>query len=144
MRFLVLEDEATTARKLQTELEPLGHSVSLVPNVSAAQVALQAESLDVAVLSARLLSEASYSLVDYIRITQPELRIILVKDTEREDASARASDWVLSPPVSPLEVVQVMEYLMDWGAQEIAPRDRRAFTYAGAPRPSAGTRYWLN
>lgn len=144
MRFLVLEDDLPTARGLQADLEPLGHVVSIAPSVDAAQVALQAESFGVAVLSSRLLGEASYSLVDYIRITQPGLSVIVVKDAPNQEAYALASDWVLSAPVSPLEVVQVMEYLTDISVQAVSKRPKRAFTYAGTGRMPPGQRQSLN
>lgn len=144
MRFLVLEDEKVTARGLQSDLEPLGHIVSIAPTVEAAQVALQAERFGAAILSSRLLGSASYSLVDYIRITQPEVRVILVKDTRQPVVSVLASDWVLSAPVSPLEVVQVMEYLMDRSVQAVPKRPRRPFTYAGTGGMAPGPRHSLN
>ena len=145
MRFLVLEDDRPTAQGLQSDLEPLGHIVSLAPTVSAAQVALQAEEFQVAVLSCRLLAAASYSLVDYIRITQPELRVIVVQDAvSQQPGAVLRSDWVLDAPISPLEVVQVTEYLMDQGPRQGTKRTRRRLTYAGAPRPAAGDRNFLN
>lgn len=144
MRFLVLEDDRPTAKGLQSDLEPLGHVVSLAPTVPAAQVALQAEEFQVAVLSSRLLAAASYSLVDYIRITQPELRVIVVKDALSEPGALLSSDWVLDAPVSPLEVVQVTEYLLDQSAREGSKHSRRRFTYADAPRPASGHRNLMN
>ena len=143
MRLLVLEDDTTVAQALRQDLEPLGHAVSVAPNVPAAQVALQAERFDVAILSERLLDAAVYSLVDYIRITRPDLRIILVRDRADAPPSDRNVDWMVSPPVSPLEVVQVFEYLLDSGARRPAER-RRGYTYAGTPRPAAGGRNWMN
>jgi hypothetical protein len=111
--------------------------------VPAAQVALQAERFDVAILSDRLLEEAAYSLADYIRITRPDLRVILVRDRAEAPPSERNVDWVVLPPVSPLEVVQVMEYLLDSGAQRPGER-QRGYTYAGVARPAAGGRNWIN
>ena len=144
MRFLVLEDDRPTAKGLQSDLEPLGHVVSLAPTVPAAQVALQAEEFQVAVLSSRLLAEASYSLVDYIRITQPDLRVIVVKDALSQPGAVLSSDWVLDAPASPLEVVQVTEYLLDQSAQHGTKRTRRRFSYTGLPRPASGDRNLIN
>lgn len=144
MRFLVLEDDTGTAREFQGAMQPLGHVVSIAPTVEVAQVALQAEKFGVAVLSSRLLSAARYSLVDYIRITQPDLHVMVVKDTPAPEASALGADWMLNAPVSPLEVVQVMEYLMDRSVQAVSNRSKRAYTYAGTRRIGQGHRQSLN
>ncbi len=49
MRLLVLEDDTTVLEVLRRDLSALGYVLSSAPSVQAAQVALRAETFDVAV-----------------------------------------------------------------------------------------------
>ena len=70
MRLLVLEDDTTVLEVLRRDLSALGYVLSSAPSVQAAQVALRAETFDVAVLSERLLLDAELSLTDHIRASE--------------------------------------------------------------------------
>lgn len=140
---MVLVQDGLVGPALEQDLAPLGHSVAVVPSVETAQVALQAEQFDAVVLSARLLDEAAYSLVDYIRITRPHLRVLLIHDSSQCPDRSGSVDWLLNPPASALEIVQVLEHLRDQGVARQADR-KDSFTYAGSKVAGSGRRSWLN
>ena len=152
MRLLVLEDDTTVLEVLRRDLSALGYVLSSAPSVQAAQVALRAETFDFAVLSERLLLDADLSLTDHIRASAPNVRVILYSHHdglgEREAVSEgdghtlhspKSVDWILRTPMSPLELTQVIDHLMeDVPLKENAGRGVAA--YAGGYMPMGRTR----
>jgi DNA-binding response OmpR family regulator len=125
MRFLILDDDEDHATDLCRELEVLQHTVSVVPNVDVARVALQVQDFDIALLSEHILIHAGFSLIDYLKITQPRVCLVRIVDLPADsDFTNLQTDWTLARPVSPLELLQVAEYLRN-EASPIQQRLRR-------------------
>ena len=143
MRILLLDDDVEVGNVLRGELEPLAHSVTTAPTVESAQVALQAESFAIVILSQNILDTAAYALTDYVKIISPKTRIILLQDLAASPVSPAQADWVLHRPLSALELVQVIEYLVeDFDFRKSGKRG--SFSYTGTPRPNSGRRNWVN
>lgn len=125
MKFLVVDDNIDHATDLCRELEVLQHTVSVVPNVDVARVALQVQDFDIALLSEQLLADAGFSLIDYLKVTQPRVCLIrIVSSSIDSEHAGLKTDWTLSRPVSTLELLQVAEYLRN-EASPIQQRLRR-------------------
>lgn len=117
MRFLILENDRDHARRLSAELSALGHESCAARTSARAQRFLQSLDFDAVLLSDHLLGVRPGNLADYIRLTRPSVRIVLMQGhVQIEQVWHPVFDWVVKRPISASDLLRILAHLLDNGS----------------------------
>jgi CheY-like chemotaxis protein len=120
LRILIIEDEPDTANSMSLLLKPHGHEVALAcDGLSGVELAARNQP-DVVLLDIGLPGLSGYEVATRIR-QQPGTRPFIIAitgygDTTSRDRSTEAEiDLHLVKPISPDELLRLLQYWLHWG-----------------------------